>query len=138
MSDDQIRAVLDEFVAGYANKDADALIALFDEQAVVFGTGADEVREGRDELAEQLRRDFEQSGSLAFDPGHVSVGSAGDAGWIATPDAVVSGDAGGRPFSMTIRGTLVLRRSGDGWRIVHSHISTPTAEQAEGESFVAG
>ena len=138
MADDQIRAVLDEFVAGYANKDADAVIGLFDKRAIVFGTGADEVREGRDEMAEQIRRDFEQSGTLNFDPGNVSVGSAGDVAWITTADAVVSGDAGGQSFSMTIRGTLVLRRSGDEWRIVHSHISTPTAEQAEGESFATG
>jgi ketosteroid isomerase-like protein len=51
----ELRAMLQEWADAYGRKDADAYAAMFSDRddVIVFGTGADEVRVGPQEIAER-------------------------------------------------------------------------------------
>ena len=133
----QVREVLDRWRDAYASKDVDALLKTFsdDDDVLVFGTGADEVRLGQEQLREQAQRDFDQSDSLELETGEIRISTSGDAAWATMDSARVDADAGGQTMSLPIRATILLMRGGDGWLIHHAHVSVPMAGQEEGESF---
>ena len=133
----QVVAALGEWAAAYRRMDADAYAAAFsdDDDVLLFGTGSDEVVVGRDNIAELLRRDFEQADQLRVGLGEVSVSAAGDVAWAATHDAVVDARVGGKDQSFPLRITTVMQRRDGQWVIQHAHVSAPLAGQESGQSF---
>jgi uncharacterized protein (TIGR02246 family) len=136
-TDHDVRALIDEWSAAYASKDLDRLMELFGDgdDVLVFGTGADEIRRGQDQLRAQAERDFGQADSLEFETGDVRIGSSGDVAWATMDNARVNASAGGQEMSLPIRATLVLVRGDGGWVVQHAHVSVPMAGQDEGQSF---
>ncbi len=65
------------------------------DDVVVFGRGADGVRFGRQQTAEQARRDFEQAHGLVVSLGEARVSSAGDIAWATMDRAVVEANVSG-------------------------------------------
>jgi ketosteroid isomerase-like protein len=120
----------------YQKRDLEAVMAAFgsDPDVLLFGTGADEVRRGKDAIRTQVERDWGQSDevSLALRWGPVS--AAGDVAWTWAEGSFDfrAGDVEG---SLPARLSAVLERRDGQWLIVHAHFSTPAAEQVEGESF---
>jgi ketosteroid isomerase-like protein len=57
---------------------------------------------------------------------HRSGGALGEVAWIAT-DGRLEGHSGGKPVDRLTTETMVLRRTSDGWRIVHVHWSSRAA-----------
>jgi uncharacterized protein (TIGR02246 family) len=117
-------AVLDALQGAVDARDLDALASLFDEQAVLIGTGGD----ARDPAA--LRRYLTalatQPESLRWEwneivPSHQSAGSLG---FAAFGEIVVSDESGERraPFRLT----LVAVGTAGGWRIRQFHGSIPS------------
>jgi antitoxin VapB len=124
----QVEAVLDEFAAAYARKDVDAAIALFsdDEDAVVFGTGADEVRVGREQVADQLRRDFAEAGRLLVKFGDARISAAGEVAWAATSDASIDVTVAGEDQSLSLRLTARTARLRAGRRAPSTGTKVPS------------
>jgi ketosteroid isomerase-like protein len=131
-----IRDALDRFSQAYSAKDADGVMKLFaaDEDVQIVGTGADEIRRNRDEVRQQVERDFAQSDRLAVVLGEPHVSSVGDVAW-ALGSCTVEASAGGENVALDARLTAVFERRGGEWLMRQVHLSVPMAGQESGESF---
>jgi ketosteroid isomerase-like protein len=129
-----VKAALDKVAEAYAKRDIDGLLAGFASapDVIMYGTGADEKRIGREEIRVQAKRDWSQTEAAAFPYGSMSISAAGPVAWAAV-DASFDVQAGGQALSFPARITFVLEQRGEQWLIVHAHFSVPAA-QAEGES----
>jgi ketosteroid isomerase-like protein len=130
-----VLATLNKLTESYAQRDMEGLMALIapDDDLVLFGTGADEKRLGRDGFRLQAERDWAQAEALDFQIGWHSVSAAGSVAWLAA-DGTGRGRAGGQEFAFPFRLTAVLEQRGDEWFFVQSHFSLPSAGQEEGDS----
>jgi uncharacterized protein (TIGR02246 family) len=133
---DEVLAVLQGMTRAYHERDLEGVMALYgsDPDVMLIGTGADEVRRGKDAIRTQVQRDWGQTDevSLALRWGPVSV--AGEVAW-AWAEGSFDFRAGDVEGSLPARVSAVLERRDGQWLIVHSHFSTPAAGQVEGESF---
>jgi len=131
-----ISKVLDEFAAAYSSRDADAVTRFFstDPDAVMVGTGPDEIRIGPEQFREQIERDLSQADGIELHLGDVRVSGRGEVAW-AFAQPVVTATVGGERMTMPMRMTLVLVQEDGGWRIHDVHLSVALAEQEAGESF---
>jgi ketosteroid isomerase-like protein len=127
--------VLDNFLESYKQRDIEGLMALFasDDDQVLFGTGIDEKRIGRDQIKFQAERDWAQTEALAFNFTWRQVSAAGPVAWVAA-EGLGQGRAGGQEFEFPMRMTAVLEQRGDKWLLVQSHVSLPSPGQEEGDS----
>jgi uncharacterized protein (TIGR02246 family) len=124
-------AVITAFVAAMVNADADALAAIFDDDATVFMPfdSVPQRLEGRDEIRKVFGRFFEQVRKSAaappymkLEPRDVKTQLFGDTAIITfhlgrVPDATATSPSG---FS---RRTFVAHRKGDRWLVKHLHAS---------------
>jgi uncharacterized protein (TIGR02246 family) len=131
-----ISKVLDEFVAAYTAKDVDAVSRLFtrDRDAVMVGTGADEIRIGPEQIRAQIERDLSQAERIELHLGDLRVSGRGDVAW-AFAQPVVTATVGGQEMRMPMRMTLVLVDENGQWLIHSGHLSVALADQQAGESF---
>jgi ketosteroid isomerase-like protein len=118
------RALLEAIQRAVDARDADALVALFDEPAVLIGAAGD----GRDRagLLRYLTAVATQPGSLRWEwheivPFHRSEGTLG---FAAFGEVVVSD--GSREQRAPIRATLFAVETGEGWKIRQFHGSIPS------------
>ena len=130
----EVRLLIDDMVARYGAKDADGVVATLAEEAVIVGTGADEVRFGIAEARTQVERDMSQADDLSFGIDNLRVNVVRDAAFTYA-DVTFRGSAGGVPFEIPARWTAGLVRIGSEWRFVQFHVSVASEEQTEGESF---
>ena len=129
MSETEIRAVLDELAAAHAARDAERIWAVFAPGAVSY-TLAPPLQQGPDTAygtVEGLQK------WLAGFAGPVEIGyrdlevvHAGDVAFVHGLRSMTATPVGSdQPFTLWMRATYGLRRSEDGWTIVHEHESTP-------------
>ena len=127
MGEDQLaRQLLQELQAAVASKDLAAVLALFDEDAVVFGTAAANV--GAEEVRAYLTRVVEQDGTLRWewdhivpllsDPTALAFAVIGTVGFDDEAGAAVEDRD---PFRLT----CVAVQSEGRWRLRHFHGSVP-------------
>ncbi|UCC89875.1 MAG: nuclear transport factor 2 family protein [Anaerolineales bacterium] len=130
-----VLTVLNEFNESYAQRDIDRLMALFapDDDQIMFGTGADEKRIGRDQIKFQAERDWSQTEALAFNFIWQQISAAGPVAWVAA-EGLGQGKVGGQHIEFPLRMTAVLEQRGDEWLLVQSHVSLPSPAQEEGNS----
>lgn len=131
----EIQQVLDEFIGRYGAMDADGVVALFaGDNAVVVGTGADEVRFGLDEIRSQVERDIAQADAISVALDNQRIDVAGDAAFVYA-DARFVGSVGGEAFELPARWTVGLVHANERWQVMQCHFSVAYGEQEEGESF---
>jgi ketosteroid isomerase-like protein len=131
----EIQQVLNEFTGRYGAMDAEGVVALFaGDDAVVVGTGADEVRFGLDEIRSQVERDISQADEISIVMENQKVSIAGDAAFVYA-DARFVGSVEGESFELPVRWTVGFVHGEDGWQVMQFHVSVAYEEQAEGESF---
>jgi ketosteroid isomerase-like protein len=130
-----VLAVMERFMEAYRTRDIDALLALTpaDDDLFLFGTGRDERRVGREEFRYQAERDWSQTDELDFNLTDYRISSAGPVAWVAA-EGVGQGRVNGQVFEFPMRMTSVLKKEGDEWCMVQSHVSLPAPEQEEGDS----
>ncbi len=118
-----IEAVVRRMADRYAAKDPDGVLVLFaDDEPMVVGTGADEVRFGLAEIRTQVERDLVHADSISMAFEDLSVKVVGDAA-SALADAAFAGSVGGEDFRLPVRLTVGLVKSGtDGSVMRRSHI----------------
>lgn len=130
-AEDTIRA----WAGAVAARDIEAVMACYADPLLVFDVVGPLQREGK----ALYRRAWEDE----FFPWHGETGKfalralsvhAGDDIAFATGLLDCGGTEGGRPVEYTLRLTLGLTKTPDGWRIVHEHSSEPTPfdEKVEG------
>jgi ketosteroid isomerase-like protein len=128
--------VLNKAHDAYRRRDINELLSYFspDTDVVMYGTGVDEKRIGRDAIKIQAERDWAQTEEAAFNWNwHSVVGSDAVACLSADGEANVKID--GEAMNMPIRFTGVLEKQGDKWLFVQAHYSVPFGEQNEGDSW---
>jgi ketosteroid isomerase-like protein len=132
-----VLGVLDKFMETYKKRDINGLMSLFpaDGDQVMYGTGADEKRIGRDQIKFQAQRDWSQTEALDFNITWQKISATGPIAWVAA-DGFGKGKAGGQDFQFPFRMTCVLEKQGEKWLLVQSHISLPAAAQGEGDSVL--
>ena len=116
----------DEFMLAYEqatiSHDVDATLALVDERAVYLFSD-ESVHIGKRAVAKVLRRNFDLIRNERYSIDNLT--------WLAKTETVAacvydyswSGTINGEPASGSGRGTTVLQRSNDGWKVVHEHLS---------------
>jgi uncharacterized protein (TIGR02246 family) len=132
----EIKAVLGELAEAYRVRDLQRALACFapDADVVMYGTGADEKRVGRNEIRAQVERDWEQTESTELTYEWVSVSGGDGVAWAAV-DATFRIRAGGEAMVLPARITVVFEKREGKWLIVQGHFSLPAAGQDEGSSF---
>lgn len=128
-TEDAINAVLDAVVAAHAARDADAILAEYDDDAVRYTLapplqqGADTEYGNADGLTTWLAT-FDGPVLVEHRDRHIS--AAGDVAFAHTLSRMTATPAGASdPFSFWYRTTIGLRQIDERWRIVHHHDSTP-------------
>lgn len=132
----EVRAILNQFADSYKERDMNALVGVFaqDADVMLYGTGADEKRVGLAEIRTQAERDWAQSEAGSISYGWTRISAAGSVAWAAA-DVSFDAKVGGEAFSFPGRLTAVLEKRGDKWLMMQAHLSFPAAGQEEGESF---
>ena len=118
--------VVDAFHAALERGDARAAQSLLTEDALIFEEGGAE-RGKAEYSAHHLGADAAFSKAV---PGKVTRragGAAGNIAWIAT-EGRTTGAWKAKAIDRVTTETMVLRRSGGGWKIVHIHWSSAAAQ----------
>lgn len=116
----------DELMQAYeraANEhDLDATLNLIDDEAIyLFSNGTAHV--GKDAIVSAIGRNFDVIADEVYTITNVT--------WLVESDEVAacaydfawSGTIDGEPAAGSGRGTTVMRRSGEGWKVIHEHLS---------------
>ena len=127
------RDLFEAFCKHYCTRDMKAILSLFTKDALLWGTGIDEIRRGLDEVEDQLNRDWSQSNSCTFTIEDLETDQQ-DQNWIAgTVTAHVNIDD--VSHTLMLRGTLITKREEGRNKIRFFHSSFPAANQESGQSF---
>jgi ketosteroid isomerase-like protein len=119
-------AAVDAFHAALSSGDRHAALALLAPDALVFEAGGAE--RTRDEYAaEHLAADVAFSKAVPSTLTRRTGQSDGSTAWIAS-EGRTTGSWNGKAVDQVTTETMVLRRSGDGWAIVHIHWSSAKAK----------
>ena len=120
-------ATVDEFHAALTRGDAISAAALLTEDAVVFEAGG--VERGKAEYAaHHLGADAAFAKAVPTMLTRRAGDSTGALAWIAS-EGRTSGTYNGRPVDSVTTETMVLRKIGSSWRIVHIHWSSAATRQ---------
>ncbi len=129
--------IFNQFCDSYKKRDLTALLNLFTTHTNLWGSGLDEYRVGIKQIEEQLKRDWSQS-----EKGEIEVVSfvptPKDACWTAAVcKAKITIDGKEHVFEH-LRGTIVIAKENNTWKISHMHASFPDYRNAEQGSFPVG
>lgn len=131
-----VLSTLDKIAEAFEERDLDKMMSLFytDEDIVVIGTGADEKRVGKSEARSLFKRDWSQSEASSIDYNWKSISAEGKFAWAAV-EATVYARIGSREIHLPTRLTIIMKKSGKQWLIVHWHTSLPASGQQTGEAW---
>ncbi len=115
-------AVVDGFHAALARGDTDGALGFLADNAVIFEAGG--VERSRAEYAtHHLSADSAFSQAVSSEVTRRTGELAGDLAWVAS-EGRTTGTYKGKPIDVVTTETMVLRRSGGAWKIVHVHWSS--------------
>ena len=129
-----VKAALDGWADSYRQRDLARMLSHIapDVDMLMYGTGADEKRIGRESVGAQAQRDWSQTGASAFILDQPAISAAGSVAWAAA-DAVFRVEMGGQEMAFPARFTGVFEKRDGRGLVVQAHFSLP-APQDEGES----
>lgn len=119
-------ATVEAMLSAYCRRDVQATMDYFADtpELVCIGSGPREKSVGPEGLRQGLERDFADTDAMDVLCSDHLVSVAGDVAWVAT-DCLFTVLADGETVRVKARLTAVLRRMGQAWRIVQSHLSLP-------------
>lgn len=142
MQDIQINQELyDAFInyleAYLVRRDKDATFALFAPTLTGFGTGIDERAYTPEQFVADYKRDFEQApNSIAYTLNQYKVQPITDETGVVFGELDIVTTIMDQSLRMNcLRISVIFRKYTDSWKLEHMHISFPTQEHDEGESF---
>jgi len=113
---------VEEFHSALSAGDASAVSRLLDPAVLIMEGG--NVERSRDEYAaHHLKSDVKFMRSVKYTLERQTGDSIGDMAWVAS-EAALAGESKGKPLDLVSTESLVLKRTNDGWRIVHIHWSS--------------
>ncbi len=115
-------ATVDAFHKALHAGDTRAAAALVAEDALIFEAGGAE-HDKAEYVGHHLAADAQFASGTSETIKRRSGGGVGDMAWIAT-ESRTFGTFRGKPVDSAATETMVLRRTADGWRIVHVHWSS--------------
>ena len=115
-------AVVDGFHAALARGDTQAALSFLADDALIFEGGAVE-RSKSEYAAHHLAADAAFSQAVPGVRHHRSGGAIGDIAWIAS-EGHTTGTYKDQPVDRITTETMVLKRDGESWKIVHIHWSS--------------
>ena len=121
-------AVVKQWFEAFANGDMDSVLAFVapDSDVVVIGTGKDDKCIGPTELKNAAERAFAETKGASVNIGWHSVSTVGSLAWVAA-EVTFQGKTSKGEIYLPLRYTGVLEQRENGWLIVQSHDSLPTA-----------
>lgn len=123
-----------QFCKGYKDRDLSFLLNLFTKDVNLWGTGIDEYRVGLNQVAEQLQRDWSQSEKSEIEI-VILVPTPVESNWTAAIcNAKITINGEEHKFEH-LRGTVIVRKEDNAWKISHMHASFPDIRNAENGSF---
>lgn len=128
--------ILEGYWLAYEHKDIEKIKKFLppDGNILFIGTGRDEKVESIDEFIKAVERDFAQSEKMEVELINFNAESAGSVAWTAVDlDAKVT--IGEQILPLFVRFTAVLERIDGSWLFRQMHLSFPSSDQKEGESF---
>lgn len=115
-----------EFLSAYEgatnSHDLPALLSMIADDAVYFFSD-ESVHVGKQAIERILRRNFDSIQDETYALDNVAWLAASDDVAACVYDYAWSGRVRGRQASGSGRGTTILRRAGDDWKVVHEHLS---------------
>jgi ketosteroid isomerase-like protein len=118
----QAASVVESFHSALAKGDTKAAAALLADDALIFEQGGAE-RSKAEYAAHHLPADAEFSKTVASKTMRRSAHAADGIAWVAT-EGRTTGTYKGKALDQLTTETMVLRRSGSDWKIVHIHWSS--------------
>jgi ketosteroid isomerase-like protein len=115
-------AVVDAFHAALRRGDTNAAAALLADDALIFESGGAE-RTKAEYAGHHLPADAAFSQVVGLTVSRRAGNANGAMAWIAT-EGRLSGSYKGKAIDLPTTETMLLRRSGNGWKIVHIHWSS--------------
>jgi ketosteroid isomerase-like protein len=128
------QAILKDYCQAYSLRDLNKVLSLFTQNCSVWGTGVDEYRVGLKQIEEQHLRDWAQSekGKIEI----VSLSSTpNEAPFVAAIFRATVTIASQTHVFEELRGTIVIHKEAEEWKIAHMHASFPDYRNLEGNSF---
>jgi len=120
-------AVVEAFSAAIKAGRIDEASALLDPNVLVLESGGSE--RNRDHyLAEHAQADADYMKDARQSLRYRQARSVGEIAWVGS-ESVVSRDEAGKPASSLSTETMLLRKSAQGWKIVHIHWSSRPAPE---------
>jgi uncharacterized protein (TIGR02246 family) len=121
-----IRALEAQFAAAVSAKDVDAIMKVYAPDVFVY----DMVPPRQYVGAAAYRKDWEAfmgayKGPVKFEVSDLALEVDGPVAWSHSVQRLTGTDPTGQPSDTTVRVTDVYRKTADGWRIVHEHVSVP-------------
>lgn len=123
-----IKALQDKFITAFKAKDLDAIMKFYvaDETLHVF----DVVPPRQFVGAAAYRKDWQEffdavDGPIAVDMSDFTVQTDANLAWGHSIQHVAAKMKDGKPLDFTVRVTDVYKKTGDGWAVVHEHVSVP-------------
>ncbi len=133
---EKILATFEDYASTYCAKDIDGLMAVFDDGSNIsmIGTGADELCETREAIADVFDRNFKDATAKLFEWHWRQVTITGDAAVVAATLTIhLETDDGA--LSVPIRWTVGLVRRENGWKWTHRHASAAATAQKSGAAY---
>ena len=118
--------VVDQFHAALHRGDAESAAALLADDAVIFEEGGTE-RSKAEYSAHHLPADAAFSKVVATTVARRAGDANGTLAWVAT-EGHMTGTYKGKVVDRVTTETMLLRRSGAGWKIIHIHWSSAAAQ----------
>ena len=128
--------IMEGYWMAYEQRDIDKMLSYHpkDREILIIGTGKDEVFDTLEGYREGLERDFAQSDKVEFEIENFTADSSGKVAWVSL-NLIAKITIKGKVLDLLARYTAVLELIDGKWYIMQSHLSFPSEEQKEGESF---
>ena len=132
----EVALTLEAMFEAYAKRDLNGVLSFWapDPDVFMLGSGEDEKSVGIQEFVKSLRRDWEQSDAASIEHKDIAVSMAGSVAWFAT-DIIFHGKINAEKFTYPGRLTGVLEKRDGNWLLMQLHLSTPSAQQEQGQSW---
>ncbi len=129
-------ARLKDFCRLWCERDLESLLSFLSKsrETVMYGTGKDEKRIGREAIRQQCLRDWAQSDSTGIEFQWTASEGKDTLAWTAS-DILITASMKGQSTQSDGRLTSLWENENGSWQLVQWHFSLPAAGQEQGQSF---